>query len=364
MKHVDSKIFEFQAPGIPLQFSSKEDPSFDTPTSDNSSSRRPEKAPDFKPEDNAPSTPNAFPDLRMTNNDSKSDVKLGRQVKTVINDRTVLENETRVQDLPPGTSTGGTTRTPSVEEFTLPPSPLRSLNDIHDDMLSMIRIPNWQRGENVYISKSLNGRLIRIGTAKNMQLPKSLAQSRSCSLDALNLVEVDVVKVKNFPVRVLSLVYLELANFKVQTTCQHGADGPEAEEHERWFKVPEQVALQSVRLWSDFVEQAYTSTGNMSEEWAKSYLLIPRPSSHEIWLLRKGLEDVWEGPTEVFLSFYYNIRHDRYETWMRDWKAVFLRHPKITTTEKQPLKVIPVRLPGQTRTVKVAWHKISTNADG
>lgn len=264
-----------------------------------------------------------------------------------------MENQTSAQNLPPERITGKTT--PSKEP-TLPTIPSRSLNEIHNDIIQKIRLPNSQGG-NVYVFKSLDGTLIRIGAAAAIQTPTSASQDHYCSLQALDQAEVEVIKVKHFAERVLSLVYLELANFRVQATCQHGTEDLGEEEHRKWFKVPGVVALQSVRLWRDFVDQAYTSEGSLRGDWAPSYMFIPPPTSREYKLLQLGLN----AGDESALNVHHALRHKRYESWISDWRTDLLRDPEDGKADKQSLRLIPVRLPGQNRTTKVIWHKKTPN---
>jgi hypothetical protein len=303
-------------------------------------------APDSEPKDSPASASKSLGKLGIAEHSSHSGNSLLPSMKMAV-DESVSLDETRNQEWQSRARKASSFKTPS-----LPPYPARSPEDIDQDMIQTIKSRNSPE-RCVYVFQSLNEELIRIGTATTVtHPPTSFAQARHCSLADLDRVEFEVIEVKQFHERVLSLVYLELANFRVQATCQHEIEGWEEEEHRQWFKVPGMVALQSIRLWREFVNKAYTSEGSMRDDWAKLYTSTPLPKPREFELLKLGLK---VGDVSA-LNVHHYLRHERYENWIRGWEAL-VKQPKGAMTDGRPLKVIPVRLPGQKHTTKVVGHK-------
>lgn len=171
------------------------------------------------------------------------------------------------------------------------------------------------RGGYVYIFKSADRNLVKIGKATNVARRKQQIRT-GCQLEDLDEVDSGSYHIR-YPERVERLVHLELLNFRANVICQHlrGNSSEEIEqEHREWFDVPEDVAVQSVQRWREFVEKAYTPEGTIREHWARKATLMPRSSSLERRYLKTGLE---EG-NESDLKRHHQLRHERYRDWMED----------------------------------------------
>ena len=165
-------------------------------------------------------------------------------------------------------------------------------------------------GGYVYIFKSVSRNLVKIGKATDVARRKNQIKT-GCQLEDLDEVESDSYHVK-YPERVEKLVHLELQNFRVKFICQHSQEIEQ--EHREWFDVPENVAVQSVRRWRDFVETAYTPEGTIKEHWAKKATLMPNSSSPERRYLMTGLDQSNKNDLEK----HHQLRHERYRNWIQD----------------------------------------------
>ena len=205
----------------------------------------------------------------------------------------------------------------SVSEVAAQPPIQNYSQDIIDsNLLKEISSPIPQGGC-VYVSRSLDGKLVKIGRkATDINNCKQQIQT-GCQLQDLDEVEVQSVHVKH-PERVAKLVHLELQNFRAKITQdrhQHvPSSEPVAQDSSEWFDVSESVAIKSVLLWRDFVGQAYTSEGTIKENWARSLTSLPKPSSSEIRFLGSSFE---VGDSDDIVLHHW-LRHDRYRDWMLD----------------------------------------------
>ena len=179
----------------------------------------------------------------------------------------------------------------------------------------------------VYIWKSLDkntGRnLVKIENGTVILGFKGLNKEGTdagCQLRALDPAFVDHVLVKD-PKRALKLIYTELENFRAKVDCQHwkfaATSYADEQEHIKWFNIPVNVAIESVRLWCSFVGMAYNSAGTIEDKWAKMATLLPKPSLSEIKSLEKGL---LTGDEET-ISLHYELRNGRYKQWIKDGQS-------------------------------------------
>ena len=179
----------------------------------------------------------------------------------------------------------------------------------------------------VYIRKSLDkntGRnLVKIGNDIGGRGLKGLDKERTdagCQLQALDPTLVDQVLVKDSE-RAVKLIYTELENFRAKIDCQHrqcaATSYSDEQEHSKWFDIPVNVAIESVRLWCSFVGMAYNSGGTIEDKWAKMATLLPKPSLSEIKSLEKGL---LTGDEEI-ISFHHELRNSRYKQWIKDGQS-------------------------------------------
>ena len=174
------------------------------------------------------------------------------------------------------------------------------------------------QGGYVYIFKSPTRKLVKIGKATDVNLRKKQIQT-GCQLAYFDQVEVGSVHVKH-PDRVAKLVHLELENFRARMFCQcrrHEATREAVEqEHKEWFDVSEIVALESVLLWSDFVDQAYTSEGALTDNWPRMLTSLPNPTPQEIYSLEKGLKGLEVGDA-IEVKIHHELRALRYKSWIK-----------------------------------------------
>jgi hypothetical protein len=198
-----------------------------------------------------------------------------------------------------------------------------SPDDIDSNLIKEMASPIPQGGY-VYIFKSPNRKLVKIGKATDVNLREKQIQT-GCQLAYFDQVEVGSVHVKH-PDRVAKLVHLELENFRAEMFCQyhqHEATREAVEqEHKEWFDVSEIVALESVLLWSDFVDQAYTSEGALTENWARMLTSLPNPTPPEIHSLEKGLKGLrglrgLEVGDEIEVKIHHELRALRYKSWIK-----------------------------------------------
>lgn len=191
------------------------------------------------------------------------------------------------------------------------------MNVIDSNLIKEMTSPIPQGGY-VYIFKSPARKLVKIGKATDVNLRQKQIQT-GCQLAYFDQVEVGSVHVKH-PDRVAKLVHLELENFRARMICQyheHEATREAVEqEHKEWFDVSEIVALESVLLWSDFVDQAYTSEGALTENWARMLTLLPNPTSAEIDSLEKGLKSLEAGDA-IEVKIHHELRALRYRSWIK-----------------------------------------------
>jgi hypothetical protein len=209
---------------------------------------------------------------------------------------------------------------PSFSEEEVQPSIKTYSQDIIDSSLvKQMKLPIPVSGK-VYIFKSPDKKLVKIGYASNINLRKE-QQQIGCQLQYYDQVEVDSMHCKH-PVRVARLVHLELHNFRANLGCQghHQKVGKYNDlierEHGQWFDVDEGVAIQSVRLWRDFVDQVYTSEGTIKENWAKRMTLLPKPSGAETFYLESRLG----GSGGNDSAYHHWWRNHRYTTWFNEGK--------------------------------------------
>jgi hypothetical protein len=202
---------------------------------------------------------------------------------------------------------------PSFSEEEVQPSIKTYSQDIIDSsLLKEMNLP-IPIGGKLYIFKSPYKKLVKIGQATNINIRKE-QQRIGCQLQYFDQLEVDSMHCKH-PVRVARLVYHELHNFRANISCQghHQEVGKYKElverEHGEWFDVDEDVAIKSVRLWCDFVDQAYTSEGTIKEKWAKRMTLLPKPGIAETVYLERGLNN---------LESHHWSRNYRYKTWFSE----------------------------------------------
>jgi hypothetical protein len=171
----------------------------------------------------------------------------------------------------------------------------------------------------VYIRKILdrytNIKLVKIGKGAGLLDVDDQTKARTdigCELLALDLVLVDLIHVTD-PERALKLVYAELENFRAKTHCQH--QHPEAisyadeQEHSKWFDIPENVAIESVQMWSGFIDEAYDSAGTLKDKWKQMATLLPKPSRSETQSLETGLLN----DDKKSIALHHELRHGRYE---------------------------------------------------
>lgn len=230
--------------------------------------------------------------------------------KAVIEEAIPLEDQMGAQNARPGMST-----TPSLFEKAAKPSiQTHHSRDVIDSNLIKEMTSPIPQGGYVYVFKSPTRKLVKIGKATDVNLRKQQIQA-GCQLQDLDQVEVGSVHVKH-PDRVAKLVQLELENFRARITCQHHQHGASSEaveqEHREWFDVSEIVALESVQLWRDFVDQAYTSEGTITENWATMLTLLPKPSPAEILSLEKGLG----AGDAIEVKIHHELRALRYRSWV------------------------------------------------
>jgi T5orf172 domain len=178
----------------------------------------------------------------------------------------------------------------------------------------------------MYITKSLDrntGRnLVKIDKGTDLDL-KYLNKARTdagCQLQALDLVLVDLIHVKH-PERAVKLVDTELENFRAKLDCQHRQSEVTSyageQEHRNWFDIPENVAIESVRRWRDFVHEAYNSAGTIKDKWVQMATLLPKPSHSEIQSLERGLLT----GDEKSIALHHELRNSRYKQWIRDGRS-------------------------------------------
>ena len=89
------------------------------------------------------------------------------------------------------------------------------------------------------------------------------------------------------------------------------------QEQSKWFDIPLNVAIESVRLRCSFVGVAYNSAGTIEDKWAQMATLLPKPSLSEIKSLEKGL---LTGREEIIL-LHYQLRNSRYKQWFKDGQS-------------------------------------------
>lgn len=256
-----------------------------------------------------------FTNLELTDDHLQPVADASSVSKIVVEEPIQLEDQMGAQNVQSGKIT-----TPSLSgEAAQPPIQNYSQDIIDSNLLKEMSSPIPQGGC-VYISKSLDGKLVKIGRkAIDVNSHKQQIQA-GCQLQDLDQVEVQSVHVKN-PERVAKLVHLELQNFRAKNprdSHQHvPSSEPVGQGPSEWFDVSESVAIKSVELWRDFVDQAYTSEGTIKENWARALTLLPKPSSSEIRFLGSSLGVRHEDD----IVLHHWLRHDRYRNWMLDEKS-------------------------------------------
>ena len=182
--------------------------------------------------------------------------------------------------------------------------------DVIEELRSAI-----SRGGYVYIFKSVDRKLLKIGKATNVARRKQQIKT-GCQIEDLEEVDSGSYYL-NYPERVERLVHLELQNFRAYVTCQHlhGNSGEQnLQDHREWFDIPEEVAIQAVQRWREVVEKAYTPQGTINDLWARKAASFPRPS----WLEQKFLKTGLDNSNKSDLQIHHRLRHKRYQDWMED----------------------------------------------
>lgn len=181
----------------------------------------------------------------------------------------------------------------------------------------------------VYIRKSwkrhsARGKtLIKIGKGiddPDLEDPNKARIDIGCKFQALNSVLVDLIYVVD-PERAVKLVYAELENFRAKLDCQHqqpeatGNTGEQA--HDKWFDIPEDVAIESVRRWCGFIQEVYNSAGTIKDKWTHMANSLPNPSRSEIVSLEIGFQN----GDEKSLELHHELRNSRYKQWIRNGRS-------------------------------------------
>ncbi|KAH6671143.1 hypothetical protein B0J14DRAFT_89061 [Halenospora varia] len=183
---------------------------------------------------------------------------------------------------------------------------------IDENLMKRIRSP-IRTDSSVYIFTSFSGNTVKIG--RDLDPIRHVQEIRGeCQCQAFagqGTLSFPNVK-RNFE-RAINLVYLELENFRTKISCQnqqHGSSCGFENEHRKWFDVPESVALNSVKLWGDFVEEAYTDRGFLRGDWEKRLTLLPKPGETEILSLRAG-----------DTTTHHRLRNARYRDWFNSKRS-------------------------------------------
>lgn len=230
----------------------------------------------------------------------------------VIEESSPLERQMGDQDAQPKI-----TKTRSLSEGAVQHSIQSHSKDIIDSDLIKEMSSSIPLGGYVYIFKSLDRKLVKIGKATDISVRKQQIQA-GCQLQDFDLAKVHSIYAK-YPERVAKLARLELQNFQFNISCQnhhrHG-DNSEAieKEHREWFDVTESVAVESVQVWRDFVDQAYTSEGTIKDKWAKRLTLLSKTTSDEMFFLEQALKD--DNTFNIWV--HHQTRTRRYKKWVTD----------------------------------------------
>jgi hypothetical protein len=129
------------------------------------------------------------------------------------------------------------------------------------------------------LDKSTGRHLIKFTDGLDLEDLKKIRTDAGCQLKALELdsVLVDLILVKD-PERAVRLVCTELEYFQARLYCQQRqseATGCADEQgHIKWFDIPKDVALESARLWCDFVNKAYNSNGGIKHKWVQMIIAM------------------------------------------------------------------------------------------
>jgi hypothetical protein len=260
------------------------------------------------PKDIPATVSEAFSNLRLSDQLPELVADASSVLEADIQEAIPHEDQPGAQNPQPRIST-----TPSLLGKTAQPTIRSYSQETIDNKLIKEMSSTIPRGGYVNIFKSPNGKLVKIGNATDVNLRKQQIQA-GCQLKDLDQVRVSSIYVEH-PERVTRLVHLELLNFGAKIPChrQHGA-GREAveQEHREWFDVSESVAVESVQVWRDFADHAYTSEGILKENWANWIAMLAKPGSIEIDLLEQGLGD----DDGIDAKLHHLLRSGRYRTWI------------------------------------------------
>jgi hypothetical protein len=295
---------------VSVQIPASEPPSISIDLEDGTST-----VPDLKSTDPSSTMSQGLAGLGLTNDSPPHPEPNTSSIsKAVIEEAIPHEDQFGCQNARPGMN-----MTPSLFEKAAK-SPFQNYHfpDVIDSNLIKEMTSPIPQGGYVYIFKSPARKLVKIGKVTDVNLRKKQIQT-GCQLAYFDQVEVGSVHVKH-PDRVAKLVHLELENFRARMLCQchrHKATREAVEqEHKEWFDVSEIVALESVLRWSDFVDQAYTSEGALTENWARMLTLLPNPTSPEIHSLEKGLGGLEAGDA-IEVKIHHELRALRYGSWIK-----------------------------------------------
>jgi hypothetical protein len=275
----------------------------------------PTKASGSEPKDIPAVIPGTFNNLGLRDQPPQPEAVISSVPEAAIPQASPLRYQKGAQNSQAGIST-----TPSV--LIHPWNQNKSQIIIDSNLLKEIN-STISRGGYVTIFKShgsFDGKVpewIKIGKARDIILHKQQRRA-GCQLEDFDHVRVDSIYAK-YPERVTKLVQLELENFQAKISCLHRHHYEEVEqEHRQWFDVSESVAIKSVQLWCDFVDQAYTSEGALTEHWESMMTSLPKPCFEENLSLETGRVPGYE----IYISKHHALRNTRYRKWVQEGLGV------------------------------------------
>ncbi|KAF1988612.1 hypothetical protein K402DRAFT_419435 [Aulographum hederae CBS 113979] len=169
----------------------------------------------------------------------------------------------------------------------------------------------------IYVLYSKKLDLVKIGKSGDVHC-RTKRISSQCSLPDLE--EVFKSHRVPYPIHGEKLAHIELSNFRVKFSCNHlnaSHNSGDEQIHREWFRVPKDVAIQTVQRWSAFIEMAFDMdyTKSAKEQSVDALPDIPAASIYEEEsLLYRGRHHNDADIPER----HHRLRHGRYQQWVED----------------------------------------------
>ena len=138
--------------------------------------------------------------------------------------------------------------------------------------------------------------LLKIGMTTDLSARKRTL-IRDCGLTDLEIVAKSQMRACKSYWRIEELVHCELQNFRRVFKCKKcTSKSGSGTNHQEWFAVSEEVAVQTVERWRKFIEkEPYDENGILKDCWSRKIQLLhmPHPDKNEEWDDSQARETRW-----------------------------------------------------------------------